>query len=169
MKKKLIFLITLIFFSIFLSFFNQSNVQYYNDLLVFFNDPLGNIPQLALKYVSSSLTQYFNAKGIKIYTEYPVSLEAAFKLAKEKDLSFLLEIKGNLTSFSRGSSGYSVKIDVAASMFILNDPVAKFNSFDGGISENALSADIAFAYALYDGSLKAIEKIIKDILVLLKK
>lgn len=169
MKSKIFFLlfVALLIFSTFLSF--QNNTVLYNDLLIFFNDPLNIMPNLALKYTSSSLFQYFSVKGVKVYTEYPLSLDAAFKVAKEKDLNYLLEIKSNLLSYARSSSGYSVKIEVIASIFVLNDSTSKFSSVDTGIAENALSSDIAYAYALYDGSIKAISKIEKDLLNLLKK
>jgi hypothetical protein len=166
-KKLLISFLLIISLISFLSF--QSNSVLYNDLLIFFNDPINVLPNLALKYTSSSLFQYFNVKGVKVYTEFPLSLEAAFKVAKEKDLNYLLEIKSNLVSYTRTSSGYSVKLEVITSVFVLNDSTSKFSSVDTGISESALSSDIAFAYALYDGSIKAISKIEKDLLNLLKK
>ncbi|MEJ5272694.1 MAG: hypothetical protein WH035_01050 [Spirochaetota bacterium] len=173
--KKLLYLFLFIFFIIFFitTFLSMQNNQTsnvsYNDLLIFFNDPINSLPNLALKYNANSLFQYFSFKGVKAYIEFPLSLEAAFKIAKEKDLKYLLEIKSNLLSYSRSSSGYSVKLEVIVSVYILNDPNSKFSSVDTGISENALSSDIAFAYAFYDGSIKAINKIETDLLNLLKK
>lgn len=164
---KLKILLFMIFLAIFLLSF-QSNVQY-NDLLIFFNDPLNSIPNLALKFTSNSLIEYFNVKGIKVYTEFPLSLEAAFKIAKEKDIKYLLEIKCNLLNFTRATSGYSIKLDVFSTLYFLNDFNSKLLASDTGISENSLSYDIAYAYALYDGSIKAINKIEKELLNLLKK
>ncbi len=169
-NKFIFFLLFIFFISTFLSVqSNQSTNVSYNDLFIFFNDPLNTLPNLALKYNANSLFQYFSFKGVKAYIEFPLSLDAAFKTAKEKDLKYLLEIKSNLLSYSRSSSGYSVKLEVIVSIYILNDPNSKFSSIDNGISENALSSDIAFAYAFYDGSIKAINKIETELLNLLKK
>ena len=164
---KIYILILILFsFSLFLSFQNSS---LYNDILIFFNDPLHTIPVLALNYTAKSLNEYFNIKKVKAYTEYPLSIDAAFNIAKERDLKYLLEIKTNLLNYSRTSSGYSVKIEVITSSYILNDYNPKNTAIDTGISENALSLDIAFAYALYDGSIKAINKIEKEFLALIQK
>ncbi len=162
------FLIFIFLFSCFFILSFQNNIQYH-DLLIFFNDPIHSMPNLALNYTAKSLTEYFNIKNVKVYTEYPLSLDAAFKLAKERDLKFLLEIKGNLINYTRTSSGYSVKIETIVSGYEIDNPDAKFNSIDTGISENALSSDIAFAYALYDGAIKAIYKIEKDLFTLIQK
>lgn len=112
-KEKLLFSFLLYLFLIFASLLlSFQDKPLYNELLVFINDPINSLPALASKFTLNSLTEYFNAKGIKIYTEYPLSVDAASKIAREKDLRYLLEIKGNLLSFSRSSSGYSTKLDV---------------------------------------------------------
>ncbi len=165
---KKLFILLLVFFISTLYFSFQSTSEY-NDLLIFFNDPLNSLPNLALNYTAKSLTEYFNFKKVKVYTEYPLSLDGAFKIAKEKDLKYLLEIKGNILSYSRLYSGYSIKLEVIVSCYLINVKEPKFTSIDTGISENALSSDIAFAYALYDGSIKAINKIEKDLYSLIKK
>lgn len=169
-KEKLFFSFLLSLLLILTSFFlSFQDKPIYNELLVFINDPINSLPVLASKFTLNSLTEYFNAKGIKIYTEYPLSIDAAFKISRDKDLRYLMEIKSNLLSFSRSSSGYYAKLDVFIFLYELDNPTPKLSSNETGISENSLSADISFAYALYDGSLKAIYKIEKDLLIILKK
>jgi hypothetical protein len=166
-KTKIAMFVVLLF--LFFVFFSFQTGTLYKEVFVFVNDPVNVLPKIAQNYAVSNIVDYLKIKNVRAQADFPHSLESAFKVAREKDIPYLLEIRASLISMARSENGYSVQLQTSLAVYELSNFTPKLSSTANESSENSISSEIAFSYALYNGAIKAFHQIESSFFELIKR